>query len=146
MQDNLEPSYISHSELQFGRAEGIGRWARNLPELLFKEFSERLHQGPLAQQKVMVLEQDDRLLAVSLVTFNHDVPVNHAVIEDLIVQRSERGKGIGQAAMEWILRYAKSHGAKRVFLEAGLSNTDAHSFFERNNFHQVSLVMMATLE
>src|SRR5258708_4894278 len=70
--NNLETSYISHSELQFGRADDIGNWAANLYDLLLAEFSERLQQAPEADIKILVAQQNGVVAAVSLVTFNRD--------------------------------------------------------------------------
>jgi GNAT superfamily N-acetyltransferase len=144
--DNLETSYISHSELQFGRADGIDRWAGNLHDQLLAEFTERLQQPANAEARLLVAQCDGVVVAVSLVTFNRDVAITHAVVEDLVVEKSKRGRGIGQAVMNWILARAREEGMRRVFLESGLANSRAHSFFERNGFRQVSVVMMADLD
>ena len=47
--------------------------------------------------------------------------------------------------VDWIFNEALKEGIKRAFLESGKENHDAHHFFERNGFHQVSIVMMADL-
>lgn len=142
---NMDTSYISHSELQLGRAENIAKWASNLRDMLVTELAERLREGPDGNTRVSVAQRDGAVVAISLVKFTRDVPIRHVVIEDLVVERSQRGKGIGQAMLEWILGQAKREGMQRAFLESGLSNSSAHSFFKRNNFHQVSIVMMADL-
>jgi N-acetylglutamate synthase-like GNAT family acetyltransferase len=142
---NVEPSYISHSELQFGRADQVGTWAANLLEFVTQELTERAQQPTNSKSKLVVAERDGAILALSLVTLNRDVPIRHAIIEDLVVSAPERSAGIGQCMMDWILASVRNEGMQRVFLESGLSNDRAHRFFERNNFHQVSVVMMADL-
>jgi N-acetylglutamate synthase-like GNAT family acetyltransferase len=73
------------------------------------------------------------------------VPIPFIVLEDIVVDSSKRDKGIGQQMLDWIFARAKEEGIARAFLESGKENHDAHHFFERNGFRQVSIVMMADL-
>ena len=114
---NVTQSYISHSELQFGRAEAPDKWIDDL----------------VAKFKT------------AYVTFNTSVPIAFMVLEDIVVDRAKRGSGFGQTILDWVFAQGRREGIKRAFLESGKENHDAHHFFERNGFHQVSIVMMADL-
>jgi GNAT superfamily N-acetyltransferase len=142
---NVTPSYISHSELQFGRAPAPGQWTADLEAVFKAEIEARLPCAPGAALRIASAYAADDLVGMAYVTFNADVPIPFIVLEDIVVDESKRGDGIGQQLMDWILARAKEEGIKRAFLESGKDNHDAHHFFERNGFHQVSIVMMADL-
>jgi GNAT superfamily N-acetyltransferase len=142
------PEYISHGELQGFRAVSPEVWRPGLPEILLCEIEPRLvatkrrPPGNISRP-IAVAEEDGQLVAVSLVTFAGEAPVvPFAIVEDLIVDRSRRSRGIGKAVMEWIVAEALVRNIHRLFLESGRSNERAHHFFEREGFRACSIVMM----
>jgi GNAT superfamily N-acetyltransferase len=142
---NVTQSYISHSELQFGRAQAPDKWFPNLKAVFKAEIEQRVPCPPGAQIRIFSAYSDDALVGLSYVTFAFDVPIPFFILEDIVVDRSKRGAGVGQAMLDWIFARAREEGIKRGFLESGKDNHDAHHFFERNGFEQVSIVMMAEL-
>jgi GNAT superfamily N-acetyltransferase len=138
---NVGPDYISHAELQGGRALSPTEWRPNLVEILRAEIDTRLSCGTLA-----VAEEEGALLALAFVTFADEAPVPFVVIEDLIVAPDTRGRGVGKAMLDWIATEAQARGIRRLFLESGVDNERAHSFFEREGFRPTSVVMMRELE
>jgi GNAT superfamily N-acetyltransferase len=142
---NVTQSYISHSELQFGRALAPETWVDNLAAQFKSELEERVPCGPAAPRRVASAYAGDELIAIAYVTFNASVPIPFIVLEDIVVERRKRGGGIGQQMLDWVFAQARQQGIKRAFLESGKDNHDAHRFFERNGFRQVSIVMMADL-
>jgi GNAT superfamily N-acetyltransferase len=143
--DNVTQSYISHSELQFGRAEAPDKWIDGLAAKFRAEIAERVPCKERAELRVASAHDDDELVGMAYVTFNHAVPIPFIVLEDIVVEGHKRGSGIGQAILDWVFAQARQEGIERAFLESGKDNHDAHHFFERNGFHQVSIVMMADL-
>jgi GNAT superfamily N-acetyltransferase len=148
---NVEASYISHSELQGPRALSPSEWRRNLPEILRDEIEPRLAAieqrtpGP-ASRPILVAEDKETLVALSLVTFAGEGPaVPYCIVEDLVVDPSRRDQGIGKAALDWIAAEALARNINRLFLESGEGNHRAHHFFEREGFRVCSIVMMRTL-
>jgi GNAT superfamily N-acetyltransferase len=142
---NVTQSYISHSELQFGRAVATDKWTDDLVAQLRTEIAERVPCAPGAATRVASAYSGGELIGIAYVTFNTSVLIPFIVLEDIVVDRSKRGSGIGQAIVEWIFAQARKEGIRRAFLESGKDNHDAHQFFERNGFQQVSIVMMADL-
>jgi GNAT superfamily N-acetyltransferase len=148
---NVEPSYISHSELQGPRAVSPREWRQNLPEILRQEIeprlsaSERRTPSPSSRPILVAEERDATLVALSLVTFAGDAPVPFAVVEDLVVDPARRGQGIGKTIMEWIVAEVSARKIRRIFLESGLNNQRAHDFFEHQGFRPTSIVMMRSL-
>jgi GNAT superfamily N-acetyltransferase len=142
---NVTQTYISHSELQFGRAVAPDTWIVDLATQFKTEISERVPCAPGAALRVASAHDGDELVGLAYVTFNTDVPIPFMIVEDIVVDRHRRGGGLGQQLLDWIFAEARHEGIKRGFLESGKDNHDAHHFFERNGFHQVSIVMMADL-
>ena len=142
---NVTQSYISHSELQFGRAETPDKWAEDLTAKFRAEISERVPMASGASLRIASAYDDNRLIGLAYVTFTKNVPAPFLILEDIVVDRNQRGSGYGQQMVDWIFNEALKEGIKRAFLESGKENHDAHHFFERNGFHQVSIVMMADL-
>jgi GNAT superfamily N-acetyltransferase len=142
---NVTQSYISHSELQFGRAVAPDRWIDDLVAQFRAEIAERVPCAPGAPLRVASAYSGDELIGIAYVTFNASVPIPFIVLEDIVVDQRRRGGGYGQELLDWVFAQARTEGVKRAFLESGKDNHDAHHFFERNGFHQVSIVMMADL-
>jgi hypothetical protein len=67
---NVGPGYISHAELQGGRALSPTEWRPNLVEILRAEIDARLASGTIA-----VAEEEGALLALAFVTFADAAPV-----------------------------------------------------------------------
>lgn len=142
---NVTQSYISHSELQFGRAVTPDKWIDDLVTQFRTEIAERVPCAPGAAARVASAHNGDELIGLAYVTFDTGVPIPFIIVEDIVVDRRKRGGRIGQQLLDWIFAEARQEGIKRAFLESGKDNHDAHHFFERNGFHQVSIVMMADL-
>lgn len=147
---NIDTDYISHSELQGPRALSPDEWQNSLQEILQDEIASRLTaaQQSTAEgmgQPVLIAERDGALTGLSLVTFAKDAPVPFAIVEDLVVDRACRGKGMGKMILEWIANEARKRNIKRLFLESGVRNENAHHFFKDNGFEVCSVVMMRSL-
>ncbi len=55
-------------------------------------------------------------------------------IDELIVDREYRGKGIGSKLVEHIVKTAKHKGCRRVELDSAFDRDEAHKFYEQNGF------------
>jgi GNAT superfamily N-acetyltransferase len=149
--ENVGPDYISHSELQGARALSPSEWRDELPEILEREIEPRLGTtrqgmpGPTSQP-ILVAEDGDGLLGLSFVTFVGTVPIPFGIVEDLIVHPACRSGGVGTAVIDWIVTEAQGRNIRRLFLETGIHNEQAHHFFERNGFRVCSVVMMRLLD
>jgi GNAT superfamily N-acetyltransferase len=143
---NVGPDYISHAELQVGRALSPNVWRPDLRAFLRAEMAPRLGRAPGPDSKpIAVAEQDGALAALAYVTFAGSAPTPFAIVEDLIVAPATRGRGVGKALLDWIADEARAHGIRRLFLESGIANKRAHDFFEREGFRPTSVVMMREL-
>jgi len=146
--ENVTPQYISHSELQGRRALAVGMWSPDLEEVLTSEIQTRLGErmsdfpAVSAWQGVIEARQDGTVVAVAFVTLSRSASVPFGILEDIVVDSSRRGSGIGEAVIRWIIDTFRRAGIRRIFLESGLSNTGAHHLFERLGFKTVSVSMM----
>jgi GNAT superfamily N-acetyltransferase len=148
--ENVDPHYISHSELQGPRALSPTEWRDQLPEVLEAEIAPRLEsierQPPSRSSlPILIAEQDGALVGLSFVTFAGEAGVPFGIVEDLIVSPAMRGRGIGKAILDWIAQEARARDIGRLFLESGVHNERAHHLFEQQGFHIVSVVMMRSL-
>jgi GNAT superfamily N-acetyltransferase len=144
---NVDPEYISHSELQGQRAPWPGEWDPNLVQIVRDEIEPRLAATKdgapeVTSRPVLVAEENGTVIGLALVTFAGTAPVPFANIEDVIVAPARRGRGIGKVLMNWIATEALARNICRLFLESGINNERAHHFFEREGFHIMSVVMM----
>jgi GNAT superfamily N-acetyltransferase len=57
-----------------------------------------------------------------------------ALLEDMVVDRSFRGLGVGEKLLNAGLDQARADGCLRVTLLTDQDNEQAHSFYERNGF------------
>ena len=64
---------------------------------------------------------------------------------DMIVDGSLRGMSLGKKLMDFIHNFAAEQKIKALFLESGINNDKAHSFFEKNGFEKVSVTYIKTL-
>jgi GNAT superfamily N-acetyltransferase len=145
---NVTPDYISHSELQGPRALDPQTWAPNLVQTLSDEIRLRVNQAAadgMDQAPILVARAQSIIVGIALVSFFPHANVPYVIIEDLVVAQAERGRGTGQAMLQWIFARAIDAGCGRAFLESGLQNKHAHHFFEQQGFRPCSVVMMKPL-
>jgi len=66
-----------------------------------------------------------------------------AVLEDVVVSESMRGKGIGTLMMAYAGNLAKEKGCYKLAFSSNKNRTDAHRFYEKLGFeqHGISFLM-----
>ena len=78
-----------------------------------------------------VAETEEKIVGIALVYPRYSTwkgPVIH--LEDLIVTKSMRGKGVGSALLDEVVKYGKSLGVKRISWEVLDWNEPAINFYE----------------
>ncbi len=142
----VNPSYISHSEVQIGRAANFQSWAEGLDQSLESEFREALGDGADSDAEVCIAiaRSGTELVAIAIVRFVIQ-PTRYAVFEDLVVASAHRRQGIGEALIRFAEEEAVRRGAAFMFLESGKGNGGAHTFFKRLGFQECSIVMAKRL-
>jgi GNAT superfamily N-acetyltransferase len=140
-----DPDYISHGELQLGRAIDPEHWSPDLATLVADEIRGACENGVQSERRVVGASIESRLAAMAVVSFHRGFPSGYLVLEDLVVDKALRRNGIGDAVLKWIEKEARNAGCRRIFLESSIRNRDAHGFFERHGFRPCSMVMMKSV-
>lgn len=140
---NVTPAYISYGEIQCGRAIDARRWSPRFREVLIEEFIDSISRRLKIREgrRIAVARQQGRVVGIAVIGIHLKAINPYVVIEDLVVDRTERGNGYGKQMLTWIEEQASNMKAVDLFLESGITNEDAHVFFEHHGFKVVSKVM-----
>lgn len=88
--------------------------------------------GPQPSFHCFVAAADKEIVGMALVYFRFSTWVGNTLhLEDLVVRQELRGKGIGNALYERVMKYAKDANVKRVNWMVLGWNKDAIRFYER---------------
>jgi ribosomal protein S18 acetylase RimI-like enzyme len=148
---HITPLYISHGEIQSGRAQSATSWSTDLKANLVKEFSSiSPADGPLAGDGKYIFTgletaEKDNLACLGLVELHSREGTVFALLADLIVRSDLRNRSIGRSAMTWLERELAICGVRWIFLESGVQNITAHRFFTSVGFRQCSITMSKEL-
>ena len=98
------PEYISHSELQEGRALSPNQWSPNLLVTLKKSVINHLNnhsdtngKGALATAKI-----GGEVVALMQISYGESPHCKFVIIEDLVVKPILRNTGIGNKFLNWL--------------------------------------------
>ncbi|HEX4766196.1 MAG TPA: GNAT family N-acetyltransferase [Lichenihabitans sp.] len=146
---HADVAYISHSELMFGRASARDRWSDDLRDRISGEAARAIADAPAhgasSRTRLASATIDGRFVGFAFVSFPASAGTPFGVVEDLLIAPEHRGRGVGRAVLAWIADECRALGCRRLFLESGVANHDAHGFFARQGFGQTSIVMMREL-
>jgi ribosomal protein S18 acetylase RimI-like enzyme len=80
-------------------------------------------------------ELDNKKIAGILTICTYDIPSGTKVlIEDVVVDESQRGKGIGKELMLFAVNFAKSAGAESIELTSRPSRVEANQLYKKIGF------------
>lgn len=80
-----------------------------------------------------VAEVESEIVGMALVYFRYSTWKGRTVhLEDLVVKKKKRGKGVGEALYAEVLKYGHLQGVKRVQWEVISWNEGAIKFYERS--------------
>lgn len=86
--------------------------------------------------KCFVAESDGNIVGLALVYPRYSTWKGSVVhLEDLIVTKSIRGKGVGKALLDTVVKYASNLGVKRISWEVLDWNEPAIKFYESKGAH-----------
>ena len=92
--------------------------------------------------RILIAEDDGRAVAMVnlLYTISTALGGRVAILEDMVVDVSVRGRGIGSRILTAALETARAGGCLRVTLLTDHDNKRAHSFYECHGFAQSPMV------
>lgn len=138
------PAYISHGEIQCELSRDGSRWSAEA-EKLIASFFDHLSQGGPSERVAGAWDRRRRPLAVAIVEIEERTTFKYAVLADILVEASVRGKGIGERLIHFIEQELRAEGANWLFLESGIKNKAAHKFFKRLEYRETSRVFAKQL-
>ncbi|MBJ6133627.1 GNAT family N-acetyltransferase [Ochrobactrum sp. Q0168] len=144
---NVSPTYISHTDIQWGRASGVGQWSPDLHEKIMGLVIQTKGSGQRerSETRLAIAMQDAALVGIAFVTVRRDGACPYAILEDLLIGQSVRNQGIGSAMLNWVRDECRVGGIRKMFLESNLDNKRAHALFHRLGFQSLSVVMSCDL-
>lgn len=137
---NCDRSYISHGDIDCGRASTLTEWVPNLHAVLEREIASVL-DGSQTGRRVAAVASDGGYEGFAIVFVDGVM----AQIEDIIVARNARSLGVGGDMMNLIFDDLRALGVRRVRAESGIRNERAHAFAARQGFVTVSKILQKDL-
>jgi PhnO protein len=97
----------------------------------------------LTHFNVSVAEEDDQV--IGLITASLRPTLWHAgpvvLIDELVVDQTARGQGVGKALIDSIVEWAKKRGASEIEVSTEKDNEAAQSFYRGHGFKHESVLM-----
>lgn len=91
------------------------------------------------KKEYMIAKVENDVVGVCSVRFNDDWHyMKTATIDELIVSKDYRNKGIGRQLLDKACDVAKEKGCYRIELHSNISRTEAHEFYEKYGFEKGS--------
>jgi len=118
--NNVDDTYITASEEEWGRTIN-GKWKPNLYEIVLQEMIDR--QDNIL---ILVLIHEEKIAGY---LFSSLEPTPH--IEDIMIDKSYRGKGFGKLILGHALATLKEMGFKKFRAEIGINNIASQNMFEK---------------
>ena len=96
----------------------------------------------------LVAVSDDMI--VGFVSVNIDYQLHHenkvATIEELVIDNSYRGNGIGRLLVDFSTKLALEHQCKVIELTSNFKRIEAHQFYQKNDFIKSSYKLIKVLK
>ena len=136
------PEYISHGEMQMGVCKAVvkdggiyGQPAEKGQEMWMKYIMGKFMSE---DARIVVAEEDGRICGFCVTEITDDGADRFGVLCDILVEASFRGKGYGRQLFDAAIEWFQSKGVADIYLESGKWNEEAHKFFLRLGFCNVS--------
>ncbi|PWN71550.1 N-acetyltransferase [Chryseobacterium phosphatilyticum] len=139
-------SYISHSEIMYGRAIDSQHWNPDLKAVFTAQLMNDYDYDGTSKLNILIAENENGEIAGMLVFNIINSPFKkYAVLEDMLLNQSLRGQSLGSKLLEEVIQESKNWNISFIMLESGVNNHGAHHFFEKYGFQKVSESYMLTL-
>ena len=85
---------------------------------------------------IVIAKGDDKILGMVNLLFTESTALGSkvALLEDMVVLSSSRGRGLGSQLIDYAISEAKKAGCKRITLLTDIENTKAQSFYQKKGF------------
>ncbi|AZA98755.1 GNAT family N-acetyltransferase [Chryseobacterium joostei] len=139
-------SYISHSEIMYGRALDSNHWNPDLRAVFTEQLMTDYDYNEASKLNILIAENGNGDI-VGMLVFNviNSPFKKYAILEDMLLDQAVRGQSLGSKLLEEVIRESKSWNVSFIMLESGADNHGAHHFFGKYGFKKVSESYMLTL-
>jgi N-acetylglutamate synthase-like GNAT family acetyltransferase len=134
-------AYISHGEVLYGRVTNDFKWADDILVQMKREFASDLHSSDYIVFEIL---RDDEIIGFAILELCKRKKV--AILDDIMIAKNVQGQGIGAETLRLIEAHLRIRKFGILLLESGIQNKNAHEFFEKNGFTQVSVEYAKRLE
>jgi ribosomal protein S18 acetylase RimI-like enzyme len=83
---------------------------------------------------LFVARDGGRIVGMGAIYFIRKIGSNKCYMEDLIVDETYRGKGVGSTLLGALIEAARKRKARALEFGTRVTREDAHRFYERNGF------------
>ena len=85
---------------------------------------------------VLVARSDEKIMGMINLLFTESTALGSkvAILEDMVIQPTSRGDGIGSQLIDYAIGEARKEGCKRITLLTDIQNTQAQSFYQKKGF------------
>lgn len=143
--NNSKENYISHSEIQEGRAINKNEWSDDIRTILTSEFNEAIKNDLFIQSNIVAAYLDQRLVGFALIEYINAPEASYAILSDIVVDTDYRKNNIGENLIDWVLPQLKNNKIKSIFAESNIQNHAAHQFLTKMGFQSISKVFMRNI-
>lgn len=93
---------------------------------------------------ILVARREGRVIGMAnlLFTVSTALGARVAILDDLVVDPTERGAGVGSALLERAIASAREQGCRRISLHTDASNVSAQRLYRRFGFADSSMLSM----
>lgn len=100
------------------------------PHLIEIDFITRVRRQEQQGYCLVYLEDEENIKAVTGFRLSESLSWGKFLyVDDLIVSLQHRSQGYGQALLQWLINYAKSHHCQQLHLDSGVHRFAAHRFY-----------------
>ncbi|WP_353145910.1 GNAT family N-acetyltransferase [Chryseobacterium sp.] len=139
-------SYISHSEIMYGRALDAQHWNPDLKEVFTEQLLSDYDHNGASKLNILIAEDESKKMVGMLVLNSINSPFKkYAILEDMLLDQAVRGQSLGSRLLEEVIQESKNRNISFIMLESGVNNHGAHHFFSKYGFQKVSESYMLTL-
>ncbi|MBK7948879.1 MAG: GNAT family N-acetyltransferase [Deltaproteobacteria bacterium] len=99
------------------------------------------------QQELICAVKDDVLIGFGTLTFKNNLWVEGCLahVDELVVEGTSSGQGVGTRLLEELIMTARQRGCRRVELDSAHHRQQAHQFYEKQGFENRALLFSRPL-
>lgn len=144
---NVNSNYISHGEIQDGRAYDFKTWRTDIEAYISKEFMNIFDEekNNSREFRLAVARENNDILGIAFIVMNKNISNPYAELFDLVVRKDKYDLGIGTSILKFLEEGFIKSNIKWIFLESSTKNDNAHQFFISKGYTISSKVMMKQL-